>query len=198
MMNYRRTKTSTRHWALSIALGTLLVAGCAPRVTVFMHPEADMAFYTRVGIVPFRTLAADRFAGEKFSTEFNTALLATKLFEVVDYGIFVNAVQRVAGSASPPSGLTADQLKALGEQAGVEGVFVGTVSQYEMVSTSSGRFPAITVEVRLVDVATGTVVWSATSAERGGPKTPIIGIGETHTLGALSQKMCRKLVSELK
>ena len=157
-----------------------------------------MSFYTRVGIVPFRTLAADRFAGEKFATDFNTALLAAELFDVVDYGIFVNIVQRVAGSASPPQGLTGEQLLAIGESAGVEGIFVGTVSQYDMVSTGSGRFPAITVEVRFVDVATGTVVWSATSAERGGPKTPIIGIGETHTLGALSQSMCRQFVDRLK
>jgi curli biogenesis system outer membrane secretion channel CsgG len=181
-----------------VLCGALLAAGCAPKVTVFTHPDADMAFYTRVGIVPFKALGADRFAGEKFALDFNTALLTTGLFEVVDYGIFVNAVQRAAGAASPPSGLTADQMKALGESMGVEGIFVGTVSQYDMVATTSGRFPAITVEVRFVDVATGTVVWSATSAERGGPKTPVIGIGETHTLGALSQSMCRELVSKLK
>ena len=197
-MGYQRKRTFGRVLTVVAMCAALLACGCSPRVTVFKHDEADMGFYARVGIVPFRALAADRFAGEKFATDFNTALLAAELFEVVDYGIFVNAVRRVAGSSSPPDGLTADQFKAIGEAAGVEGIFVGTVSQYDMVSTSSGRFPAITVEVRFVDVATGTVVWSATSAERGGPKTPIIGIGETHTLGALSQKMCRELVARLK
>jgi hypothetical protein len=175
----------------------LLATGCAPRVTVYTHPEADMSFYTKVGIVPFRTLAADRFAGEKFATNFNTALLARGLFDVVDYGIFVNEIQRVAGSVSPAEGLAGGQIKTIGEATGIEGIFVGTISQYDMVATSSGRFPAITVEVRFVDVATGTVVWSATLAETGGPKTPIIGVGEVHTLGELSQNMCRDLVAKL-
>lgn len=189
---------STAVGVLFIVASTLTSAGCSPRVTVFLNPEADLDFYNRVGVVTFRNLAVDRYAGEKFATDFNTALLASELFDVVDYGIFVNMVQRIAGSVSPKEGLNQDQIKKIGEEAGTEGIFVGTVSQYEMVSTSSGRFPVISVEVRFVDVATGTVVWSATASEKGGPKTPIIGVGEIHTLGALSQKMCRRLVGELK
>jgi hypothetical protein len=83
-------------------------------------------------------------------------------------------------------------------EAGVQGLIVGTVSEYQMTSTPSGQFPVITVEVRLLDAETANVVWSASATERGGPKTPIIGVGEIHTLGELSQKISKQLVNKLK
>jgi hypothetical protein len=66
-----------------------------------------------------------------------------------------------------------------------------------MQASGTERYPVISVEARLVDVATGTVVWSCTVTEKGGPKTPIFGIGETKTLGALAQKVSRRIVLEL-
>jgi hypothetical protein len=183
---------------IAAILSLLALMGCSRGVRVYMHPEADLSYYTRVGVVPFRSLAGDRFAGEKLSIEFNTALLAAELFEVVDYGVFANALEKTIGSRSPNDGLTPEELKKISEATGIQGIFLGTVSQYAMVPTNSGTFPVITVEARLIDTETGTVVWMSTMSERGGPKTPIVGIGEIHTLGALSQKMCKEMVSEFK
>jgi TolB-like protein len=165
---------------------------------VFTNPAADLSFYEKVGVVPFRTLAADRMAGEKFTTEFTTALLTSELFDVMDFGVFVSYVAKVMGTRSPTEGLSADQIKQIAESAGVQGVFVGTVSEYGMMSTPSGQFPVVTVEVRLLDAETANVVWSASVTERGGPKTPIVGFGEIHTLGELSQKVSKELVGKLK
>lgn len=185
--------------ATALASVVLFATGCANApVKVFTHPEADLSYYQKVGVVPFRSLAADRLAGEKFTTEFSTAVLAAQLFEVMDYGVFVAHVTRILGTKSPVEGISAEELKQIAAATGVQGVFEGTVSEYQMTSTPSGSFPVVSVEVRLVDVQTATVVWSATTTERGGPKTPIIGIGEIHTLGELSQRISQRLVSELK
>ena len=48
-----------------------------------------------------------------------------------------------------------------------------------------------------IDVETGTVIWMASMSDRGGPKTPIIGVGETHTLGELSQAMSKEMISKM-
>jgi hypothetical protein len=186
---------------IGVAIAAVLagVCGCGgPRMEVFTNPEADLAYYERVGVVPFRCLASDRLAGEKFTTEFTTALLASELFDVMDYGIFVSHIAKVLGSRSPVEGLSADEIKRIATEAGVQGLIVGTVSEYQMTSTPSGQFPVITVEVRLLDAETANVVWSASATERGGPKTPIIGVGEIHTLGELSQKISKQLVNKLK
>jgi len=181
-----------------VLLAAMLAAGCSAPVRTYMHPEADMSFYTRVGVVPFRSLTSDPFAGQKFSGEFTTSLLAAGLFEVVDPGVFGTALSQVTGSRTPEDALTLDQLKKIGEVGGVQGIFVGTVSQYEMSSTSSGSFPVITVEARLIDLSTGTVVWKTSVADRGGPKSPIIGVNEIHTLGGLAQDISRRMVAKLK
>jgi hypothetical protein len=192
----RRAARALRAWLLA---APLLVAGCSSApVRVYTHPEADMSYYARVGVVPFKSLTADALAGQKFSGEFTTALLAAGMFEVVDPGVFSTALSQVTGSRSPEDVLTLDQLKKIAEIAGVQGIFVGTVSQYEMMATSSGSFPVITVEARLIDLATGTVVWKSSVADRGGPKTPVIGVGEIHTLGGLAQELGRRMVAKLK
>ena len=190
----RRTPSAL---VLAVWLGAL-TAGCGAPISVFIHPEADLDYYTKVGVIPFQTMGADRFAGEKFSIEFTTALFAAEMFEVVDYGIFVNQIVKALGSRTVTDGVSLDELKKIEAETGVQGVFLGTVMQYDMVPSSSGTFPVIQVEARLIDTATGNVVWLATITERGGPKTPIIGIGEIHTLGELSQKVSKKLVSEIK
>lgn len=175
----------------------VLTAGCGVSTQSYTHPQADMSYYVRVGIVPFKSLANDRFAGEKFAAEFITALLSSEKFDVVDQGIFLNELAKTVGSRSGVDGMTADQLQKISAATGVQGVFIGLVSQYDMVSYGGDRFPVISVEVRLVDTETGTVVWKASVSERGGPKTPIIGVGEIHTLGELSQMLSKELVNTI-
>ena len=185
-------------WVPAVLFFAAMTAGCSrPAVRVHIHPDADLSFYTKVGVIPFATLSRDRFAGEKFGIEFTTALLALGEFDVVDYGVFINQLVKTLGTRSPGDGLSVEQLQKIAEATGVQGVFYGTVMQYEMVSSGGNSFPVISVEGRLLDTETGTVVWMATITERGGPKTPIIGVGEIHTLGALSQKITKRMVSKL-
>jgi len=174
------------------------LAGCSAPVRDFTHTDADVSFYEKVGVVPFRSMTADGFAGEKFTAVFTTALLASKKFEVVDSGIFASTLKQVAGVRAPEDALTPEQLQKIGEAAGLQGIFVGSVSQYEMQPTGAGPFPVITVDARLIDVATGTVVWRASASERGGPKTPIIGVGEVHTVGELADRISREMIDTLK
>jgi curli biogenesis system outer membrane secretion channel CsgG len=143
-------------------------------------------------------MTADAFAGEKFTSAFTTALLSSRKFEVVDPGIFATALKQIAGARIPEDSLTPEQLKKIGETAGVQGIFIGSVAQYDMMATGAGPFPVITVDARFIDVATGTVVWTASASDRGGPKTPIIGVGEVHTLGELADGLSRKMIGTMK
>jgi hypothetical protein len=182
---------------LLLCLMLALFAACGASMRVFTHADADFAYYEKVGVSSFRTMSSDRLAGDKFSIEFTTALLASEKFEVIDIGIFSNALRKATGSRDIFSDLTHEELLKIAELTGVQGVFEGTVSQYEMASSGGGVFPVISVEARLLDTATGAVVWMATITEKGGPKAPIIGIGETHTLGELAQKLSKKLASSI-
>jgi TolB-like protein len=182
-------------WLAGLALFGL---SCSAPVHEFTHKDVDMSFYQRVGVIPFRSMTADAFAGEKFTSAFTTALLSSRKFEVVDPGIFATALKQIAGARIPEDSLTPEQLKKIGETAGVQGIFIGSVAQYDMMATGAGPFPVITVDARFIDVATGTVVWTASASDRGGPKTPIIGVGEVHTLGELADGLSRKMIGTMK
>jgi hypothetical protein len=96
--------------------------------------------------------------------------------------------------ANPWSG---EDLAKLGEEAGIQGFFMGTVTEYGMERVGRDAFPLLSVEARLVDAATGRIVWSASRTRRGGPAFPIFGWGEIHTLGELTSEVCHELVGTL-
>jgi len=176
----------------------LIFLHCAGGPRIYLNPEADMSFYQKVGVVPFINLTSDRFSGEKMTTTFLTELLITKKFDVVERGEFDHIVSqaRAKTGGSISEELTSDQLKAIGEQAGVKGIIEGVVKEYEIIRLGQGSYPLITFSAKLVDAPTGKVVWESSYSMRGGPKLPILPLGETHTLGELAQKACKKVVKK--
>jgi curli biogenesis system outer membrane secretion channel CsgG len=187
-------------WFLSLvfSIALLVFFTCAGGPRSYLNPEADMSFYERIGVVPFVNLTSDRFAGEKITSTFVTELLITEKFEVVERGEFDHVVSQVRSSTggSASQELTAAQLAAIGEQADVSGIIEGVVKEYEMIRVGQGTYPLISFNVKLVDVPTGRVVWESSYSGKGGPKLPVVGWGETHTLSELAQKACGDVVRE--
>jgi len=177
----------------------LMTVACGGRSSrKFIHPDADMSFYRRVGVIPFKNLASDRFAGVKMTETFTTELMIPGTFDVAPPGEFQTVVQEVTQATAPISNILIipSQLKAIGKKAKVQGVFMGTVQQYEKTRIGLGEYPLISLNVRFIDTETGTVVWQENYFERGGPKMPILSVGEIFTLGELAQKTARKVISD--
>ncbi|MGE5692312.1 MAG: hypothetical protein ACM3YF_00860 [Candidatus Zixiibacteriota bacterium] len=180
----------------NLTLLALLATGCGgPRS--FVHPSTDIGFYKRLGVVNFTNLTADRFAGEKITSSFVTELLLQKKFEVVEPGEFERLVAEVRGSSSEErKDLGAEQIKLIGDRAGINGIIEGEVKEFQMTRIGAEDFPLISVSIRLVDAPTGQVVWMSSYTAKGGPKFPIFSFGETRTLGELAQKVCKKMVRD--
>ena len=190
-----RSRRSRHHGALGLLL--LAMAGCGAPVARFVHSEADFSFYESVGIVPFESLGQDRLAGEKASNVFFTELLTREFADVREPGQFAAAIQRVRGTGVSNLPWSATDLARLGKEAGVQGVFMGIVRDYEMTSVGRSAYPLVAIEVRLLDVGTGNLVWSASLTRRGGPTMPFTGWREIHTLGELTTAVCRDLLQTL-
>jgi polysaccharide biosynthesis protein PelC len=188
---------------LVMMIAIVALAGCGG-TTSFLSPEADLPFYERVGIVPFTGLSQDRAAGYRVSDVFFSKLLRRGFAEVVEPGQFSAAMSKARAGVAPETPWSAADLAKLGQEAGVQGVFMGTVREYDMTRTARDAFPLLSLEVRLVDVASGQIVWSASDTRRGGPGFPIwtwfsglFGGGEIHTMGELTTEMCRELLGTL-
>lgn len=182
-------------WPVLLAALALL-PGCAGTAR-FVDPEADVAYYGRVAVIPFTALAQDRLAGEKVADVFFTALLSSGFAEVVEPGQFTAAMVKIRGGTPLATPWSSRDLARLGEDSKVQGIFMGTVRSYDMTRVGRDAYPLISLEVRLVDCATGRVVWSADQTRRGGPALPLLGWGEVHTLGELTSRVCHELLGTL-
>lgn len=188
-----RRRDTMRILAAALPLGLVACAG----PTRFLHPEADLPYYRKVGVIPFTTLAQDRLAGEKVTNVFFAELLRHGFDQVVEPGQFAAAMTRVRGGTPHTNPWSNSELAKLAEETGVDGFFLGTVRDYEMTFTNREPFPLLSLEVRLVDAATGRLVWSASRTRKGGPKLPLLGWGEIHTMGELTAAVCRELLRTL-
>jgi TolB-like protein len=185
----------TRGWIL-LLLATGLGTGCAG-VQTFVHPDADMGFYEKVGVLPFATLGVDRLAGDKMSSSFTTHLLVARRMQVAEPGQFLASYLKQMGeNTAPPIGLPREKLTAIGQETGVQGVFEGTVRDFDYTRGIPPR-PLISVEVRLVDVATGNIVWSTSVTKAGKATIPLLGLGGMRTLAELTEEIAAELVGRL-
>jgi TolB-like protein len=156
-----------------------------------------MGFYEKVGVLPFATLGPDRLAGDKLASAFTSHLLASRRLQVAEPGQFLASYAKQVGSTTPPMiGLPLDKLTAIAAETGVQGIFQGTVKDFDLTRATSPR-PLISVEVRLVDVASGNIVWSTSVTRVAGPAIPILGIGGQRTLAELTETVASELVGRL-
>jgi len=206
--NDRRSPLPARARAIFGAVAAAALVACtlascsAP--TRFVDPEADIPFYERVAIVPFSALGSDAASGQKVTDVFFVELLRAHRFEVVEPGQFAAAMMRVRGGTPVTNPWSTAELAKLGEEAGVQGLFFGTVRDYEMERSGQEGFPLVSIDARFVDAATGRIVWSASRTRRGGPGVPLAGLifglfggGEVHTLGELASDVCREMIATL-
>jgi len=177
-----------------IAFALCLTVACGGG-HVYVNEEADLGFYSRVGVLNFSNLTADRNASQKVTNSFVTELLMLKTVSVVNSGDFNKAATVVIKQdmASALDELTSEQAVALGLEAGVEGIFVGAVKDFGMVRSGQEEFPLISVIVRFIDCQSGRIVWSYETSRKGGPKFPIFSFGETHTLGEMTTKVANEV-----
>ncbi len=189
-------------WMIVAVLFLLVTAssGCSSLIDSrsFLNPKADFSFYSKVGLLPFQTQAEDKLAGEKVTEHFMTELLIAGELEVMDPGQFNLVVAQVArsGGSGPTSDLSVQQLNQIATVAGVQGIFTGTIHDYKMIQLGGEQYPMISMTVKFIDAPTGTVVWQHNVNATGGPNLPIVSIGESFTLGELSQKVCRAAVKD--
>ena len=188
---------------LAAAVLWVVLAGCGGP-SAFVNPEADLPYYQKVAIIPFTSLSQDRVAGYRVSDTFFSELLRRGFADVVEPGQFSAAVIKLRGGTPVENPWSAEELARLAEELGIEGVFLGTVREYDMSRTGRSAFPLLSMEVRLVDAASGKLVWSASTTRRGGPGTPLVswimglfGGGEIHTMGELTTAVCRDFLKTL-
>lgn len=155
------------------------------QVNAFVSPQARMKIYRKVAVMPFR--APVELAGASIADLLTTELLQTYKYQMVER----SQMEQVLGEqALGLKGVTDSTIAMeVGKILGVQGVIVGTVPEYGMRAVGPKELPAIGLNIRMIDVLDGTVVWSVSHS----------GVSsETTSLSSFTETLVRLSVAALK
>jgi len=172
---------------------SLFLAGCGAAGTqTFRHPDADFSAIRRVAVLPFENYTNTQFAGEKVTSIYISQLLMNIDVDVVEPG----EVWRVLSSNDIiGSRLGEGEIKSIGEKLQADTLIFGSVQEYSRERYRTQNYPVISVNVRWVDVNTGTIVFIGTASAEGSPTVPVIDLGDERLFSKLTVKVCRKLIN---
>lgn len=145
----------------------LALAGCAspsggpdaPQPSVYVAPQASGV--RKVAVLPFR--AATELIGSSASDIFGTALLRTGRYQLVER----SQITGVLGETElAMAGMSDSAAIAAGRMLGAEGVVLGTVDEYGTVADRGKTYPVVGASVRMIDCASGQVLWSVGHSSR--------------------------------
>lgn len=125
---------------------------------VFVHFSAASRDYRKLAVMPFK--AAVELAGASMSDVFTTELLKTAKYNLIERGQIESVLKEQEFGMT---GVIDDDVAVrVGRILGVQGVVVGTVSEYGYQKAKVSRVPSIGLSVRMIDTTTGEIVWSVT------------------------------------
>ncbi len=150
---------------LALLLG--LVTSCATRqkIDYFIREGVDPSYIKRVAVLKLENNTQESFAAERIRNIVITEILALGLFDVVDKALVDMVLEEEAISEKVL--LDKAALRRLAKKLGVQGLITGSVDTYEIVREGTYNYPVIAITLRLVDGATGEVIWQASGNING-------------------------------
>lgn len=171
----RMTAANDFGWRIWLGAGcALALAGCccgggggskgaetatirADQVSVYVAPNP--APIRVVAVMPFQ--AATELIGASVSDLMVTEILRSGRCELVERTQLSKVLQEAEVGLS---GLTDTKAVELGKMLGAQGVIVGSVDEYGMISRKGNTYASVGISARLIDTSTGSVVWSVSHA----------------------------------
>lgn len=188
---------SQRKSLLFFLLLLFALSACRTTQTKYVHPKADLGAITKVAVLPFENLTAERAAPDKVQKIFYLELLALDVFEVAEPGQVIKTL-RTSGVTSTEA-LGATDFQKIGRELSVDAFFVGSVVDFAETRTGTTPTPEVTIEVRLVEAQTGSTIWSTSHTRAGaGISTRLFGLGGESLTEASRSIIRRELATLLK
>lgn len=181
-----RPHSLTRFLACAIAAAACV--GCPPRVTTFVHPQADFSLIRRIAVLPLENLTQDPTAPEKVRQLLIIGIMSSGTVEVTDVGEVARGL-RAAGVLNPAVPGT-EEIRKLGKELDVEAVLAGSVQEFAQGRTAGAPTTSVALVFRLIETEHGEVIWSASVSKSGvGAMARLFGVG-----GESATERARKLI----
>lgn len=179
-----------------VTLFLLLTAGCAkPHVRPFTSSSLKGGQGLKMAILPVDNLSRSANTGRSLDNILLVEFLKRVPATVIDPGEVAAAISdaRVRLATSIPR----ETVKSLGKRLEVDFFVIGIVHEYEIQAVSGPggtvSVPVITVTVRVLDAATGNIVWATNVTRRGNDRETVFGIGRIGSVSDLAERMAEEL-----
>lgn len=184
-------------WTRRAAMLLLIsVVGCASGPRLYVNTQADLTYYKKIAVIPFRNLTNERFAGERVTRAFLTELVMTEHYEIVDQNEFAAVLDKIGGNPGFEGIYDPVKVKDAATQIQATGILRGSVSEYSIQRDGTTETPVLAFDAELIDVATNNVVWRGSVVRRGRSRIPIFGGGQ-RTHAQLIQEATHDLVRRI-
>ncbi|HDL64040.1 MAG TPA: penicillin-binding protein activator LpoB, partial [Proteobacteria bacterium] len=143
----------------------LIITGCGHTLERdYVESDSAISNIKTVAVMPFENLTKFPNAGEIVAE-----LFTTELYQSTDLKILGrNQAKRVMREKkiTPPQVIDRRFAQKIGQVLEVDGVFIGSVSEYwyrleKKKRRQAGEEPAVGINARLIDVASGNVIWAS-------------------------------------
>ncbi len=145
----------------------ILIASCGihQMMESYLREGVDTTYIKKVAVLKFENNSQDNYAAERLRNITMTEILSLGLFDVVDKAMVdvVLEEQMVGEKVS----LDKSTLRRIAKKLGVQALVVGAVDAYEENRDGSYTYPVVALTLRLIDGASGEVIWQASGTASG-------------------------------
>jgi len=149
----------------------------------------------RLAVLPFDNLTSEGTSGDVMTVVFFTEVGAQGAYEPVEAGVVAAALEslgvRTAGS------LSASQLKAIGDRVAAPRLLIGSVLENGFVHTAEADLPSVGVTLKLLDAASGRVLWTKMGFKTGDDGETVFGWGREKSPRKLAASLATELLKDL-
>ena len=143
------------------------------RIAVMDFEYKAQSYYPRSDLVALAQISERSIenGGEIITDAFMQAMMQTAKYQIIERSNLAKVVNELKLSAS---GLTSAELNQLGQLLQIDGLVFGKVNYFSEQNTAGvvKKFK-VSISVRLVDVKTGNVVWTASDEMAAGGGSPV-------------------------
>lgn len=175
-------------WArlATLCLLALLCTGGAPAVRRSVGGAVPRNV-PRAALMPFENLAGREEESQTFSKIFFAQLVASGALEMVDPTAVDAAMESLGVRGS--GAMTMGEVRAMSDTLHAPYVLLGSVLESGTVQTPDGPIPSVGAALRLVEAASGRVLWAGVHFRSGEDKESVFGWGRVQS--------SERLISEL-
>lgn len=145
----------------------LFLISCSSTSNLKYYQKEEFFGLNKLAVLPLENLTNDKNAHEKIRAILISELLK-KGVEVLDPGEVNRALEE--RKVASVGALRVAELQELGKKLSVDGIIVGSVENFEINrggSVSFVSYPEVTINLRLIEVNSGKMLWSIRHSKNG-------------------------------